>query len=77
MLRIICCAALLLATTAMAQNPVPRVGDACPTGTYRSGDYCKQYPSQSGKEAIVREAGASCPAGWYKSGEYCVKSGEQ
>lgn len=29
---------LLLAAHASAQNPIPRVGDDCPTGTYSSGD---------------------------------------
>ena len=51
-------------------------GKDCPTGFYSSGNYCKQYPSQSGKEAISREQGESCPGGWYKSGQYCAKNGE-
>lgn len=53
--------ALLLATavSAIAQTPIPRVGDSCPSGTYRSGDYCKQYSSNSHKEAIPRE-GENC-----------------
>ena len=32
---------LLVATTATAQTPIPRVGESCPTGTYKSGDYCR------------------------------------
>jgi hypothetical protein len=50
--RIILCIALFIATTAAtAQTPIPRQGDSCPTGTYRSGDYCK--PFKSTRVAIV------------------------
>jgi N-formylglutamate amidohydrolase len=31
------------ATTATAQNPIPRAGDKCPTGFYKSGQYCVKY----------------------------------
>jgi len=72
MLRIACCIALLLATTATAQNPVPRVGDKCPNGTYRSGDYCKPYPSKEKKDqSIITKSGKDCPNGFYSSGNYC------
>jgi len=72
MLRMICCAALLLAAGAMAQNPVPRVGDKCPGGTFRSGDYCKPYASATGKDqAIITKSGKDCPSGFYSSGNYC------
>jgi hypothetical protein len=52
---------LTTTTTAQAQTPIPRQGDSCPTGTYRSGDYCKRI-SGSDREAIPR-----------KGGEYCVE----
>ena len=35
------CIFLLPAVSATAQTPIPRQGDSCPTGTYKSGDYCK------------------------------------
>ena len=66
---------LFTATTTLAQTPIPRVGDACPTGTYHSGDYGKRIAS-SDREAIPREDGGKCPTGWYKSGGYCVKYGD-
>jgi hypothetical protein len=46
--RLLIYTALLLATTASAQNPTPRVGDDCPTSIYRSGHYCKPITSASG-----------------------------
>jgi hypothetical protein len=30
----------MVSATATAQTPIPRVGESCPSGTYRSGDYC-------------------------------------
>ena len=72
MLRIIFCAALLLANAAAAQDPIPRVGDKCPTGTYRSGDYCRPYPSATKKDQnIITKSGKDCPTGFYSSGNYC------
>lgn len=62
-------------TTATAQGPIPRVGESCPTGTYKSGDYCKRL-SSSDREALPRESGKDCPTGWRKSDGYCVKQGE-
>ena len=71
--RILFCTTLLLVvTTTSAQTPIPRQGNSCPTGTYKSGDYCKRM-SSSDREAIPREKGASCPTGWRKSDQYCVK----
>lgn len=72
MLRIICCTALLVATAAIAQDPIPRVGDKCPTGTYRSGYYCKPYPSTTREDqTIITKSGKDCPTGFYSSGKYC------
>jgi hypothetical protein len=28
-----------------SSRAIPRVGDSCPTGTYKSGDYCKPFKS--------------------------------
>ena len=68
---ILCVILLMAAASTHAQTPIPRQGDSCPTGTYKSGDYCKPD-----KEAIPREKGDKCPSGWYKSGGYCVKYGD-
>ena len=71
MLRIILCITLLIAaTTASAQTPIPRVGDSCPTGTYKSGDYCKPFKS-SEDQVIIQKSGSDCPTGFYKAGNYC------
>jgi hypothetical protein len=62
---------LLSAVSAMAQNPIPRQGDSCPTGTYKSGDYCKPFKSSDG-EVIIQKSGNDCPTGFYSSGgDYC------
>jgi hypothetical protein len=45
---------LLLATTTFAQTPISRQGDSCPTGTYRSGDYCKPFKSSEDEKIIVK-----------------------
>ena len=66
---------LLIATTASAQTPIPRVGDSCPTGTYRSGDYCKPFASAADKgETFIQKVGDDCPTGFYTSGgSYCKR----
>ena len=64
---------LLLITTATittAQTPIPRVGDSCPTGTYRSGNYCKPFKSND-DQVLIQRSGNDCPTGFYKSGNYC------
>ena len=61
---------VLLATTALAQNPIPRQGNSCPTGTYKSGDYCKPFKS-SEDQVIIEKSGKDCPTGFYNSGNYC------
>jgi hypothetical protein len=61
------------ATTSTAQTPIPRQGDSCPTGTYKSGDYCKPFKS-SEDQVIIQKSGSKCPTGFYKSGgEYCKR----
>jgi hypothetical protein len=71
MLRYISCFILLMAcVTATAQNPIPRQGDSCPTGTYKSGNYCKPFKS-SEDQLIIQKSGKDCPTGFYKSGNYC------
>ena len=65
-------ALFIAATTATAQNPIPRVGDSCPTGTYKSGDYCKPFKS-SEDQVIIQKSGMDCPTGFYKAGNYCKR----
>ena len=67
-------AATFLPDSVIAQNPIPKVGDRCPTGLYTSGNCCKAYDG-SDKEVITREEDAKCPVGWYTSGWYCVNYG--
>ena len=72
-------ALLFFIATATAQTPVPRVGDSCSTGTYKSGDYCKPFKS-TGDQVIIQKSGSDCPTGFYKSGKYCTpfkSSGDQ
>ena len=68
---------LTIAThTALAQTPIPRVGDSCPTGTYTSGDYCKPFASTIKKgDVIIQLSGDNCPRGFYKTGSYCKAYG--
>ena len=74
MYRYLLCYILLITTTTLAQTPIPRVGDSCPTGTYSSGDYCKPFASAVEKGVtIIQKSGDKCPTGWRKSGDYCVK----
>ena len=66
-------------TVSLAQTPIPRQGDSCPTGTYKSGDYCKPFKS-SENQVIIQKRGSDCPTGFYKSGKYCTpfkSSGDQ
>ena len=72
MTRYLLCSILLLAVSALAQTPIPRVGDSCPAGTYKSGDYCKPFKS-SEDETIIQKSGNDCPRGFYSSGEYCKR----
>jgi hypothetical protein len=54
--RILFCTTLLLVvTTTSAQNPIPRQGNSCPTGTYKSGDYCKPFKSSEDKVIIQKK----------------------
>jgi hypothetical protein len=71
--RLILCIVLFIATTAAtAQNPIPRQGNSCPTGTYKSGDHCKPFKS-SEDQVIIQKSGSDCPTGFYKSGNYCKR----
>jgi hypothetical protein len=60
---------MVATTTTLAQNPIPRQGEYCPTGTYKSGDYCKPFKSNS-DQVIIEKSGSKCPTGFYKSGNY-------
>jgi hypothetical protein len=54
MYRYLSCLIFLVATTtALTQTPIPRQGNSCPTGTYKSGDYCKPIASHQRWVAIV------------------------
>jgi hypothetical protein len=73
MYRYLSCLIVLVATTTeSAQNPIPRQGNSCPTGTYKSGDYCKPFKSNS-DQVIIEKSGSKCPTGFYKSGDYCKR----
>jgi hypothetical protein len=63
---------LTLPILALAQSPIPRQGDSCPTGTYKSGDYCKPIKSNS-DQVIIQKSGNDCPTGFYSSGSYCKR----
>ena len=39
MIKYLLCFILFAAATTLAQTHIPRVGDSCPTGTYRSGGF--------------------------------------
>ena len=72
MIKYLLCSILLLVVSATAQTPFPRVGDSCPTGTYKSGDYCKAIKSSAGvTQTIIVKSGSKCPTGFYSSGSYC------
>jgi hypothetical protein len=51
---------------------INKSGDRCPTGFYRSGNYCNSSGG-SDKHVITREPGEKCPTGWYKANGYCMK----
>jgi hypothetical protein len=70
--RLLIYTTLLLAATATAQTPIPRQGNSCPTGTYKSGDYCKPFKS-SEDTVIIQKSGSKCPTGFYSSGAYCKR----
>ena len=72
MTRYLLCFILLSTVTATAQNPIPRQGNSCPTGTYKSGDYCKSIKSSEDK-VIIQKSGSKCATGFYKSGNYCKR----
>ena len=73
MTRYLLCFILLSAVSATAQNPIPRQGNSCPTGTYKSGDYCKPFKS-SQDTVIIQKSGSKCPTGYYSSaGSYCKR----
>ena len=73
MTRYLLCLIFLSAVSATAQTSIPRQGDSCPTGTYKSGDYCKPFKS-SEDTVIIQKSGSKCPTGFYKSGgSYCKR----
>jgi hypothetical protein len=69
----LCIALFIAATTATAQTPIPRQGNSCPTGTYKSGDYCKPFKS-SEDQVIIQKSGKDFPVGFFRSGkDYCKR----
>ena len=75
MYKYLLCSIMLIALSTTAQTPIPRVGESCPTGTYRSGDYCKPFASTVEKGVtIIQKSGDDCPTGFYTSGGlYCKR----
>ena len=70
-LRFALLAALLSTSTfADTQTAIPLAGRTCPTGYYKSGNYCVARNEHS--KAAMQAVGVSCPSGYYKSGQYCV-----
>lgn len=67
MIKSIALASLLLATPALAQQPVPKNG-TCPDGFQGSGSFC--VPLHAGNRAIPKTG--TCPEGWHSSGSSCV-----
>ena len=63
---------LFFATTTLAQTSITRQGDSCPTGTFRSGDYCVPFESNSDDKIIVM-SGDDCPTEFYSAGDYCKR----
>jgi hypothetical protein len=61
-----------LSFTALTQTPISHVGKSCPTGTYRSRDYCRPNKSDS-DQVIIEKVGKHCPTGFYASGNYCKR----
>ena len=49
-------------------QPIPRAGAYCPTGYYRTGEYC--VPSQTRTYSFPRQ-GPNCPYDTYRAGAYC------
>ena len=65
---------MLLSVAAIAQTPIPIQGDSCPTGTFKSKEYCiPKAKSAESDENIIPKQGKHCPTGFYSSGSYCKK----
>lgn len=62
---------IVLAAAALAPLPVakPPGASSCPSGFYRTGNYCSPTSPRS-RPAILR-TGNSCPSGWTRSGAFC------
>ena len=65
---------LTLSITAIAQEPIPKIGNQCPTGYYSSGDFCKPFDHYTNKDdPVIEKVGNTCPPGFRSSGDYCKR----
>jgi hypothetical protein len=69
MVRTLAWFTFIFSTISLAQTPIPRQGDSCPTGTYKSGDYCKPFKSTE-DQVIIQKSGKDCPTGFCAAGNY-------
>jgi hypothetical protein len=54
---------------------IERQGSSCPTGYYKSGEYCVQGSDRA--SPAIERAGKSCPSGYYRSGDYYMTGSER
>ena len=66
---------LIGTVSAESGTAMPRVGKSCPSGYFKSGEYCVQ--GSDGAKPAIERAGRSCPTGYYRSGEYCMAGSER
>ena len=67
---------VLLASFAVAQQPVPKPagpGGSCPHGYSASGSFC--VPRAGAQDAIPLPPDGTCPHSWLRSGSFCLRSG--
>ena len=62
----------LIPAIAVAQ-PIPKVGNDCPTGYMIRGSYCEPYSSSY--SGVIGRSGEDCPSGYNRQGGYCVPYG--
>ncbi len=62
----------LIPAIAIAQ-PIPKVGNDCPTGYLSRNGYCEPYSSNY--SGAIGRSGEDCPSGYNRQGGYCVPYG--